>query len=50
MPILQLLSQIGVLLFMFVVGMELEPAYLRGKTLVRRDGNHANHAQLKTLT
>jgi Kef-type K+ transport system membrane component KefB len=31
MPILQLLSQIGVLLFMFVVGLELEPAYLRGK-------------------
>ena len=31
MPILQLLSQIGVLLFMFVVGVELEPAYLRGK-------------------
>jgi Kef-type K+ transport system membrane component KefB len=31
MPILQLLSQIGVLLFMFVVGVELEPAYLRGR-------------------
>jgi len=31
MPILQLLSQIGVLLFMFVIGVELEPAYLRGK-------------------
>jgi Kef-type K+ transport system membrane component KefB len=31
MPTLQLLSQIGVLLFMFVVGVELEPAYLRGK-------------------
>jgi Kef-type K+ transport system membrane component KefB len=31
MPILQLLSQIGVLLFMFVVGVELEPSYLRGK-------------------
>jgi Kef-type K+ transport system membrane component KefB len=31
LPILQLLSQIGVLLFMFVVGVELEPAYLRGK-------------------
>lgn len=31
LPTLQLLSQIGVLLFMFVVGVELEPAYLRGK-------------------
>ena len=31
LPILQLLSQIGVLLFMFVVGVELEPSYLRGK-------------------
>lgn len=31
MPILQLLSQIGVLLFMFIVGVELEPSYLRGK-------------------
>ena len=31
MPTLQLLSQIGVLLFMFVVGVELEPSYLRGK-------------------
>lgn len=31
MPTLQLLSQIGVLLFMFVVGVELEPAHLRGK-------------------
>jgi Kef-type K+ transport system membrane component KefB len=31
MPVLQLLSQIGVLLFMFVVGVELEPSYLRGK-------------------
>ena len=31
MPILQLFSQIGVLLFMFVVGVELDPAYLRGK-------------------
>jgi len=31
LPILQLLSQIGVLLFMFVIGVELEPAYLRGK-------------------
>jgi Kef-type K+ transport system membrane component KefB len=31
MPILQLLSQIGVLLFMFVVGLEMEPSYLRGK-------------------
>ena len=31
MPILQLLSQIGVILFMFVVGAELEPSYLRGK-------------------
>jgi Kef-type K+ transport system membrane component KefB len=31
LPILQLLSQIGVLLFMFVIGVELEPSYLRGK-------------------
>jgi Kef-type K+ transport system membrane component KefB len=31
MPILQLLSQVGVLLFMFVVGVELEPSYLRRK-------------------
>jgi Kef-type K+ transport system membrane component KefB len=31
LPTLQLLSQIGVLLFMFVVGVELEPSYLRGK-------------------
>lgn len=31
MPTLQLLSQVGVLLFMFVVGVELEPSYLRGK-------------------
>ena len=31
MPVLQLLSQIGVLLFMFVVGVELDPSYLRGK-------------------
>jgi Kef-type K+ transport system membrane component KefB len=31
LPMLQLLSQIGVLLFMFVVGVELEPSYLRGK-------------------
>ena len=31
MPILQLLSQIGVVLFMFLVGVELEPAYLRGR-------------------
>ena len=31
MATLQLLSQIGVLLFMFVVGVELEPSYLRGK-------------------
>ena len=31
LPTLQLLSQIGVLLFMFVVGVELDPAYLRGK-------------------
>ena len=30
LPILQLLSQIGVLLFMFVVGLELEPSHLRG--------------------
>lgn len=34
MPILQLLSQIGVLLFMFVVGVQLEPSYLRGKAQV----------------
>jgi Kef-type K+ transport system membrane component KefB len=31
MPVLQLLSQIGVLLFMFVVGLELEPSHLRGR-------------------
>lgn len=31
MQVLQLLSQIGVMLFMFVVGVELEPSYLRGK-------------------
>ncbi len=31
LPILQLLSQIGVLLFMFVVGVELEPFRLRGQ-------------------
>ena len=31
MPVLQLLSQIGVLLFMFIVGVELEPSYLRGR-------------------
>ena len=31
MPILQLLSQIGVLLFMFVVGLQLEPSHLRGR-------------------
>ena len=31
MPILQLLSQVGVLLFMFVVGVELKPSYLQGK-------------------
>jgi Kef-type K+ transport system membrane component KefB len=30
LPVLQLLSQIGVLLFMFVVGLELEPSHLRG--------------------
>ena len=29
MPILQLLSQIGVLLFMFVVGLEFDPSHLR---------------------
>jgi Kef-type K+ transport system membrane component KefB len=29
--ILQLLSQIGVLLFMFVVGLELDPSHLRGR-------------------
>ena len=34
LPFLQLLSQIGVLLFMFVVGVELDPAYLRGKAHV----------------
>ena len=32
MGILELLSQIGVCLFMFVVGMELEVSYLRGNT------------------
>jgi Kef-type K+ transport system membrane component KefB len=31
LPVLQLLSQIGVVLFMFVVGLELEPRHLRGK-------------------
>jgi Kef-type K+ transport system membrane component KefB len=31
LPTLQLLSQIGVLLFMFVVGIELEASHLRGK-------------------
>ena len=31
LPTLQLLSQVGVLLFMFVVGLELDPGYLRGK-------------------
>ena len=31
LPILQLLSQIGVLLFMFVVGVELTPSHLSGK-------------------
>ena len=31
LPALQLLSQVGVLLFMFGVGLELDPAYLRGK-------------------
>lgn len=31
MSILQLLSQIGVVLFMFVVGVELDPAHLRGR-------------------
>jgi Kef-type K+ transport system membrane component KefB len=31
MSTLQLLSQIGVLLFMFVVGLEIDPAHLRGK-------------------
>ena len=30
LPVLQLLSQVGVLLFMFVVGVELEPSRLRG--------------------
>jgi len=34
MPTLQLLSQIGVLLFMFVVGLELKPSYLRGRAHV----------------
>ena len=34
LPTLQLLSQIGVLLFMFVVGLELNPAYLRQKAHV----------------
>ena len=32
MPFLQLLSQIGVLLFMFLVGLEFEPSRLRGRT------------------
>jgi len=31
LPVLQLLSQIGVVIFMFVVGLQLEPAHLRGK-------------------
>jgi K+:H+ antiporter len=31
LPILQLLSQIGVLLFMFVVGLQLEPSHLHGR-------------------
>jgi Kef-type K+ transport system membrane component KefB len=31
LPTLQLLSQIGVLLFMFIVGVELEASHLRGK-------------------
>lgn len=31
MSTLQLLSQVGVLLFMFVVGLELQPSHLRGK-------------------
>jgi len=34
LPTLQLLSQIGVLLFMFVVGLELNPRYLREKAHV----------------
>lgn len=34
MPLLQLLSQIGVLLFMFVVGVELDPSHLRGRAPV----------------
>ena len=32
MPFLQLLSQIGVLLFMFLVGVEFEPSQLRSRT------------------
>ena len=31
LPTLQLLAQIGVLLFMFVVGLELDPSHLRGR-------------------
>jgi Kef-type K+ transport system membrane component KefB len=31
LPILQLLSQIGVLLFMFVVGLEFDPSHLRAR-------------------
>lgn len=34
MPLLQLLSQIGVLLFMFAVGVELDPSHLRGRAPV----------------
>jgi Kef-type K+ transport system membrane component KefB len=34
LPILQLLAEIGVLLFMFVVGLELEPSRLRGHARV----------------
>ena len=34
MPILQLISQIGVCVFMFVVGLELDPAHLRQKARV----------------
>jgi Kef-type K+ transport system membrane component KefB len=31
LPFLQLLSQIGVVLFMFLVGLEVEPSHLRGR-------------------
>jgi Kef-type K+ transport system membrane component KefB len=40
MPTLQLLSQIGVLLFMFVIGLELDPAALRGRAHVAAAVSH----------